>query len=253
VTTEPLAVKTKDAAIAELAKTKPEYARALSGENPPLHNRPKDETYPFIRVATFGIIIPIFVAGFLINTLAYFAFTPVYMRTNSFGRLVGAVIVAFIAVGCFNYARAVHSKPRLKYARPSPFPMKLYQCDYNFDYEGNQLTFALEYEIPSSFKAATDLQTLIVLRFRTITEAFIEARTAQYLELCKMRNESRSWEGFVRSFSADELECAFVPEFGRAVYEAQVPVFRFKAAKKTIFAPANHTPAPRRGFIGTSS
>ena len=242
-------------AIDELAKTEPNYARALSGDNPPSPPQRPKPPYPTGIILIFGLLIPAACIVGFIYSISIFAShiisQDLSIAAGGFWSLVRAVIVLPIAYFSFSFAnkhRPLQEVSHDTYIQP-PFAMQLFLHEITCPaLEGSILT-TLEYEIPTGYQTDA-LSNLLTTTFDRIASEITNEKATLYTTTAKESEAEPNIEHFMKLLKPGEYEASLVPSLGRAIYEAQTPVFRFNVRLK--LTDATEPQIRRRGFLGSS-
>jgi hypothetical protein len=243
-------------AIEELAKTEPNHARALSGDNPPKRPVLPQPPYPTAIIVIFGGIIPVVcVVGFIYSLSIYVSdmvSASLDIKTDGFWSLVRGLALLPICYFSFSYARKHRPIQTIeeeapKHWIPQPFAMELFLHESSFPALKGSISVTLEYEIPSSYQTEA-FSNLLAANFDRIASQITSTKLTAYLATGKgLEADARD---FLKLLKPAEYEVHLVPLFGRAVYEAQIPVFRFNVRVK--LADVLETQPRRRGYMGSS-
>ena len=235
-------------AISELAKTQPDHARALSGDNPPKPIRRPKTPFPTGIIVMFGGLIPVAcIVGFIFSLTVYVSHMTnpnLDIKTEGVWSLAQGLILLPVAYFSFKYAkkRWPYKEDYLDTHIPQPYEMKLFHYEKSVTALKSSILTSLEYELPAGFQTR-EFSTLLNTTFDRIASQ-IAAEKAKH---CSNPGSADNTDGFVNLLEPGEYEAALVPAFGRAAFEARMPVFRFYVGLKLI-----ESERRQRGFLGIS-
>jgi hypothetical protein len=226
--------------MANLANIQPFHAHALSGQNPPGTGAPTGPGVPFAWIVSPIIIFPfclmIFVRG--CNEFSE-NYRPADLNSGVtalshviFGAIVLVIGIFFlsVAIGKINTYRHRPLPPQ-----PIAYPMKATRVEFLKTYLNNELIVKLNYQVPVDPRASDNspFHNLLISETEEVLDEVIH-RQETAINSDKEQKDSVSKP----AFNSDELEYFLVAPFGRAVYESQIPVFRFKISAQIKSASA---------------
>ena len=130
--------------------------------------------------------------------------------------------------------------------------MQVLQHELSFPILDAMLMCTLEYELPAQFQSPI-FTNLLTTNYTRILGTLIAAETESHLTAASRSKSEPNAKELFKTLNPDKIEAALVPSFGRAVYESQVPVFRFKVLTRMSISTPSQPAARQRGFIGTSA
>jgi hypothetical protein len=215
--------------IAALAKVNPDYANALSGQNPPF--QPPYEKPDLTNSFLFRFLIP--------WTLPFiWLFFAMQAQPNEFP--VYSPLLIFVIIGdCISVYIGRKMKRTQEQLHPLPAAPILYTLhpvltEFLKQYLGNEVIITLRYDIPIDAQQSSiaPLHKLLSIETEEVLDRFIEDCESAYRGAPEDEQAFLRENLFLKPYS-DLIEYQLVPRFGRAVYESKIPVFRFKITAKS--------------------
>ncbi len=210
-------------AVAELADVNWDYAKALSGDNPPkqLPRESPDEFSPFF----YRVIVPI---GLFLVWL-YFVLNESQPDHFFFSLLLwGVIIIGLISM---SHGKRIRKREEEKHRLPST--PKLYEMcakisNFAIQYFNNPLVITVTYQIPTMFVQRWPiLDELLATEVTRVIRKYVKQNYGIFNRTAEDEKKLLT-KDFMTTLDTDALEYLLVPSFGRAVFESQVPVFRYR-------------------------